>query len=320
MARLSLPFSGRSYAVCRVIYLLSFHPLAHFPGPRLAAISNIWYAYHRQYGPVVKIALNELVSFTPQTFKDIYSSHHKNIETFVKTDFQNQDLYRHREVARRLSPAFSNRFMRSMEPLLHKYVDCFVARMGQLGLDGVELVKWTSWLAMDLSAGLAWNAKMHQMRDMKHSLHLDVLLHFNKFASVLQVFKRFPLLTLFQLFSAMDAATRESVMRRIDQRGNPEHEDYFDHILPANSPLPTDERELLHIGFDALKVMFAGWGPMGDLFYGTLALLFREPTCYEILVKEIRAHFEDYDAITPASLSSLPRKYKLRILSSDNDG
>jgi hypothetical protein len=52
-----------------------------------------------------------------------------------------------------------------MEPLVHKYIDYFVARMKELGQDGVPLVKWTNWLAMDLSADLAWNAKMNQMQD-----------------------------------------------------------------------------------------------------------------------------------------------------------
>ncbi|KAI1779231.1 cytochrome P450 [Hypoxylon cercidicola] len=348
------------YGVSRTIFLLHFHPLSGFPGPRIAAISNIWYAYHwlsgrypwaiedalRKYGPVVRIAPNELVFFTPQAFTDIYLPHQKNLETFVKTNFQNrgkdlggiiweEDPVRHREVARKLSPAFSSRSTRNMEPLVHKYMDYFIMKMKELGPDGVFLVQWTNWLAMDLSADLSWNAKMNQMKDMKDSVHLDVLLSFNKFATVLQVFKRFPLLTPFQyllapmgkvrLFSQMEKATRDSVLRRIDQRGNTEHDDYFDHILPADSPTPSNPRELLHIGSVALQVMFAGWGPMGDLFYGALALLLEEPDCYKALANEVRTHFKDYDSITPAELGSLPYLHAcveetLRMLPSNNTG
>lgn len=110
---------------------------------------------------------------------DIYSPHQKQIETFVKTDFQNrgknlggiiweEDPHRHRDAARQLLPAFSWRaFRNNVEPLVHIYVNYFVTRMKELGAApaGVPLVEWTNWLAMDLSADVAWNGKMHQMRD-----------------------------------------------------------------------------------------------------------------------------------------------------------
>lgn len=34
-----------AYAFCRCVYLLLFHPLAKYPGPKLAAVSNAYYAY-----------------------------------------------------------------------------------------------------------------------------------------------------------------------------------------------------------------------------------------------------------------------------------
>ena len=184
----------------RAIYLLYFHPLSHFPGPRFAAVSNLWYAYHwlsgrwpwavesalRRYGPrAVRIAPNELAFFTPQAFTDIYAPQHKNLEDFVKTDFQNrgkglggliweEDPVRHRSVARQIAPAFGSRFLRTLEPVVHKYMDYFVMRMKELSANqkttGVPLVRWTNWLAMDMAADLAWNEKMHQMRDSKAPL------------------------------------------------------------------------------------------------------------------------------------------------------
>jgi hypothetical protein len=135
-----------------------------------------------KYGSVVRIAPNELAFFTPQAFADIYSPQHKNLEIFVKTDFQNrgkdlgglvweEDPVRHREVAKKISPAFSTRFLRVLEPVVHEHTDYFVKRMKDISSDhdnmGVPLVKWTNWLAMDMSADLAWNEKMHQMRDSK---------------------------------------------------------------------------------------------------------------------------------------------------------
>lgn len=95
----------------------------------------------------------------------------------MKTDFQNrgknlggivweENPVRHRQTARKLAPAFSNRSIKTMEPVLHHYVDYFLEKMKnpEIASSGIELVEWMNWLAMDMSADLAWNEKMHQMR------------------------------------------------------------------------------------------------------------------------------------------------------------
>lgn len=69
-----------------VLYRLFLHPLAGVPGPRWAAISSLWYAVqvrdgrvlqlgkkvHRNYGPVVRVAPNEVWFDSREAFKAIY--------------------------------------------------------------------------------------------------------------------------------------------------------------------------------------------------------------------------------------------------------
>ncbi len=69
-----------------VIYRLFFHPLARIPGPRLAAVSNIWHArqvrdgrarelgksLHQRYGPVVRVGPNEVWFNSAEAFREIY--------------------------------------------------------------------------------------------------------------------------------------------------------------------------------------------------------------------------------------------------------
>jgi hypothetical protein len=69
-------------------YRLCLHPLARVPGPRLAAVSNIWHALHvrngrmlelgktlhEKYGPVVRVGPNEVWFDSKDAFGAIYSA------------------------------------------------------------------------------------------------------------------------------------------------------------------------------------------------------------------------------------------------------
>ena len=162
-----------------------------------------------------------------------------------------------------------------------------------------------------------------------------MLLGFNAFATVMQVFKRFPLLHPFQYLaapiaklkalSAMEAAVRDGVLRRIERRGKTEHVDLFDYVLPADQSVPSDPRGLLHTGVLAQQMMFANFGPMSDWYYGTLLFLLEEPDCLQYLTQEIRSKFQCYKDIIPSALASLPYLHacleeSLRLLPGNNTG
>lgn len=73
--------------VTRSVYRACLHPLASVPGPRLAGVTSLWYAYHvrnghmltlgktlhRQYGPVVRVRPNEVWFDSEDAFRLIYS-------------------------------------------------------------------------------------------------------------------------------------------------------------------------------------------------------------------------------------------------------
>ena len=151
----------------------------------------------------------------------------------------------------------------------------------------------------------------------------------------MQVFKRFPLLYPFQYLAApvgklkalagMEAAVRDGVLQRIQRRGNTEHVDLFDHVLPVDQPVPTDRSGLTHIGALAQQMMFASYGPISDWYYGTLLFLLDYPESFQYLSKEIRSRFYKYDDITSSELNSLSYLHacleeSLRLLPSNNTG
>ena len=76
-----------SWVLARTVYRAKLHPLAKVPGPRIAAITTLWYAYHvrnghmlnlgktlhKRYGPAVRVRPNEVWFDSEEAFRVIYS-------------------------------------------------------------------------------------------------------------------------------------------------------------------------------------------------------------------------------------------------------
>lgn len=69
-----------------VVYMRFLHPLARYPGPFIASLTNLWKAYtmyqgrmeyiihdlHEKHGAIVRIGPNDLVISHPDAVKQIY--------------------------------------------------------------------------------------------------------------------------------------------------------------------------------------------------------------------------------------------------------
>ncbi|TGO60963.1 hypothetical protein BCON_0031g00410 [Botryotinia convoluta] len=302
------------YLLIRGIYNLYFHPLSKYPGPKLAAVSNIWYAYNwltgkwpwkieemlKHYGDVVRIAPNELLFLTPQAGKDVHATQVKNLETFVKTDFEDLgedggisfeiDPVKYRDVAKKLSPAFSARNTKAKEAVLHKYIDFFVDKMKAVGGEkGVEL--------------------------QKSSLLSNAVIRVNLYLTIQAVSKKFPFLSpLMYLFIPPSVwltmprvlkINSQEVHSRIECRGKTEHLDYFEQLIPRDALAPQDQKQINHLKQIAGQLLVAGWEPMSNQFYSSIFFLLKVPSAYKSLVSEIRSNFKNYNEITPDSVANM---------------
>ncbi|KAK6078291.1 cytochrome P450 [Seiridium cupressi] len=188
-----------AYCIGRVVYNLKFHPLSKYPGPKLAATTDIWWAYVRttgrypwiienvfkRYGDVVRITPNELVFLKPQAAKglsylgeftaigyhtnlcvyDRYISFaRENLELFVQVDYDALDTgdgeisgetnpVKHREIAKKLAPAFSTRNFKAKEASVSEHIDLFIRKNEKCS---------------DLSADMTYGLEMGQVRDTEY--------------------------------------------------------------------------------------------------------------------------------------------------------
>jgi len=133
-------------------YRLYWHPLASFPGPRLAAISSWYEAYyeialqgqysrqisklHDEYGPIIRVTPDELHIRDPRFFDQVYGKHQKlDKEGWDKrfgcaggllTTVRASDHKRRRAA---LAPMFSRRSILDFIHIIYRHIDTLSVRM-----------------------------------------------------------------------------------------------------------------------------------------------------------------------------------------------
>ncbi|KAI6084197.1 cytochrome P450 [Hypoxylon rubiginosum] len=271
-----------AYASLKYIYLSYFHPTSRFPGPKLAAVSNLWYAFHLE--------------------PDIHTKQTKNLEHFVKVDVAigfvddgitwEKDAAKHRRMAKELSPSFSVKALKALEPTMHKYVDAFVQKMKTMGCAD----------AMVMAADLTYSRELNQVQEMKDEPLLATFWAFNFFITVNQVFEKFP--EPIQM-GQIERMNREALETRIKSRSRTRNLDHFDRLLPTNAPMPT-EKEKLHLEIIVNQLFLRAYEPVASRFLGAIMFSLLEPETLEFLVEEIRGAFVGYEEINPDSFISSP--------------
>ncbi|KAE8151416.1 cytochrome P450 [Aspergillus avenaceus] len=165
------------YWVGWILYARWLHPLSKFPGPPLAAISRIWTvlhvlrgkaqdeqkALHQKYGPIVRIAPDELAISDPRAVKAIYGVN----SGFKKTDFYlpfrspfarypdhftATDEKSHASRRKIVHHIYSLTSILQAEEYVDKCTDLFLQCLGEMAdaQTSVDLLKWARMYAYDV--------------------------------------------------------------------------------------------------------------------------------------------------------------------------
>lgn len=152
------------YHITRILYRLYWHPLAKFPGPRLAAATSAYEIYydvlkrgqfiwelerlHKQYGPIVRINPHELHIKDPDYYDTIYSGAGQKRDKYDRWTMMAgapgsafsaapHDLHRVRRAA--LNSFFAKRSVVRLEPRIADKVDTLCTRLADASRTGSVL-------------------------------------------------------------------------------------------------------------------------------------------------------------------------------------
>jgi cytochrome P450 len=148
----------------------------------------------------------------------------------------------------------------------------------------------------------------------KDSVFLSSTLKLNLFLTMSQVTRKFrlfflPYLTIppsvWFVMPQLINMNSKDVKARIERRGNTEHLDYFEQLMPYDKPVPEDKKQIYHLENIAGQLLLASWQPLANQFYSVIFFLLKEPDIHVALVKDVRDAFEDSNAISIEAVGSL---------------
>ncbi|KAH9883455.1 trichodiene oxygenase [Xylariomycetidae sp. FL2044] len=135
------------YYATLAFYRAFLHPLARFPGPKLAAVSLLIAELHREYGPILRISPHELHVSDPAFFDVIYRLDGRwNKYAWMYDAFGPKNCavfgsehYAHKARRRAIAPFFSKPSVLTRLDVLQRNVDKVCRRVSELARTDVDI-------------------------------------------------------------------------------------------------------------------------------------------------------------------------------------
>ncbi|UPK92731.1 hypothetical protein LCI18_003666 [Fusarium solani-melongenae] len=323
-----------------VIYRLFFHPLANYPGPKLAACTELWFVrswtggyhpfvmrqVHEKYGDVVRVAPNELSFRSLTAHKDIYSQAPKGKAPFLKSKvFYNvgpsithpdivftRDPEDHRVQRKALSHAFNSKGLRDAEETIQEHTKLFVEQIGKHagpGTKGVDVTVVYNWLTFDVIGVLTFGESFESVSSWQSSVWVTLLLNMAKHMMFLPAAERlsipsFALGAIMPSDVSKNAAYHDKLTEeKISRRiGLIKSNDREDFFAFI---LRKGNFDPVHLREQAKLLMLAGSETTATFLAMVTYLLLKNPMSMKKLQHEVRSAFSSAGEITGDSTNNL---------------
>ncbi|POS72720.1 isotrichodermin C-15 hydroxylase [Diaporthe helianthi] len=285
-------------------------------------------ALHEKYGPVVRVAPDELSFIEPEAWKDIYGHRPglgdlpKAIHLFRPSRLLppsllvTEDRVQHRNLRARILPSFTDSALREHDAQIIQYSTLLVTQLRGLCGEGearktqlVDISRWYNFTLFDIMGSLAFGEPFGCLEQSDYHPWCAAL---SGMAQQIAVLLAMSNLGFEWLVSAMVIAgkltnrnknaeiTREKLRRRMKVQRT----DLLTGILDN-----WDEKEPLDMNVlqpNASMLMLGGYETSSSLVSGLTFLLLSRPEFYSRAASEVRNSFSSMDDMTGLSTSELP--------------
>jgi cytochrome P450 len=283
---------------------------------------------HERYGPVVRVAPNELSFIDPEAWKDIYSNRniHKdatwtgNEEKDHPISIVSTDEATHLRNRRALIGAFTEHAVAEhatiLEDLVETMIQRFKAATNTANIQAsLNVVDWLNWLTFDISGALSFGESFGSVKSGRAHPWVDISCNFGKGIALMASINFFyPLNRILKL--AMPNAVMEKMryhkqlvhekfLQRLSMEQKAKAQDYVGSIMAYNEEkgevkIPKEEIEA-----NMTLLIFAGSETTSSAMAAILTELLRNPSALENATNEVRSAFASEEDITVASVAKL---------------
>jgi cytochrome P450 len=327
----------------KVVYNLYFHPLSRIPGPSSWSCSRLPFVWallrgtivhdierlHRKYGPVLRIAPNEVTFASKEAWNDILQTR-PNHQIFLKDPLWwssqpghpdsiinaiNPEV--HAKIRKFLAPGFTLRALRKQEPFIQRYVNLLVERIEQQTDElkpgqwlELDISPWLNFTTFDIFGELGFGESFNCLQHSKYHPWIALLFNSVKAAGFVVAARFYPLVEFLLMkcippsLKKMQMDHYQQIVDKVDRRLNWELQqpDIISHVIQ-------EQFEGLSAGEISATFMVlttAGSETTATTLCGAINYLIAHPEKLSTLTSEIRSVFQKQEQITLDSLQDLP--------------
>ena len=330
-------------------YNAYLHPLSRYPGPKLWAAYRLFFVikdyqgllpfevlkFHRKYGPVVRIAPNELAFTDASAWDSIQGrlpDRRQNVKDFdpygpLQQGHDREIIHAndvtHARLRRIYGPAFTPKAVEEQTGMLLKYADLLVTSLKKaIAINPTQdLSSWYNYTTFDLTGEFAFDEPFHCLdQGGKDHFFIQTVCSGTVAGHKIAQLERYWLYSMlkpfipksaFQAKFDMDAYTEALVDRRRERGYVQGRTDVMNYLLQnKNEEDRLSRGELVD---NAVVLVVAGSETTATLLTGTTWQLCKNSDKYRKVVDEVRSAFKTGDEIIPKTVNDLP--YMLAVLS-----